>query len=159
MDMQQFRRGLLTASVLASLVLSGCGGNGKADGYGNFESTEIIVSSEASGKLLRFSIEEGDRLEKGAIEALVDTTQLHFTLQQLMAQQKGMATKNHLFGQNRAFTASSAPTCSRMFAVTAALLMKVPLRPGSLKIWRIRLRLLTARLPPLPPATRKLIRR
>jgi len=93
MDMQQFRRGLLTASVLASLVLSGCGGNGKADGYGNFESTEIIVSSEASGKLLRFSIEEGDRLEKGAIEALVDTTQLHFTLQQLMAQQKGMATK------------------------------------------------------------------
>ena len=37
----------------------------------------IIVSSEASGKLLRFSIEEGDRLEKGAIEALVDTTQLH----------------------------------------------------------------------------------
>jgi len=91
--MKSYRKALCSAGILASLALSGCGGGGQPDGYGNFESTEIIVSSESSGKLLSFPVEEGEKLDKGAIAALVDTTQLHFSLQQLLAQQKGMKTK------------------------------------------------------------------
>ncbi|HCD35489.1 MAG TPA: HlyD family secretion protein [Chlorobium sp.] len=91
--MKHFRKAFCSACILTSLLLFGCGGNGQPDGYGNFESTEIIVSSEASGKLLFFPVEEGEKLDKGAVAALVDTTQLHFSLQQLLAQQKGMKTK------------------------------------------------------------------
>ena len=36
----------------------------KADGYGNFEATEITVSSEANGKIIFLKLEEGDLLEK-----------------------------------------------------------------------------------------------
>jgi HlyD family secretion protein len=65
------------------LSAAGCGNNGKADGYGNFESTEVIVSSETTGKLLRFPVREGDLLGKGYPAAQIDTLQLHLTKVQL----------------------------------------------------------------------------
>jgi hypothetical protein len=40
--------------------LFSCGnGNGKADGYGNFEATEITISAENNGKLVQFDVDEG----------------------------------------------------------------------------------------------------
>ncbi|NTV61456.1 MAG: HlyD family efflux transporter periplasmic adaptor subunit [Chlorobiaceae bacterium] len=75
------------------LFSAGCGDNGKSDGYGNFESTEIIVSSETTGKLLQFSVQEGDRLAKGFPVAQVDTLQLHLTKIQL-EKEKASLLKN-----------------------------------------------------------------
>ncbi len=69
--MKHFRKAFCSACILTSLVLFGCGGNGQPDGYGNFESTEIIVSSEASGKLLFFPVEEGEKLDKGQLPLLL----------------------------------------------------------------------------------------
>ena len=41
-------------------LLAACtGGTPKYDATGTFEATEVIVSAEASGKLLSFDIEEG----------------------------------------------------------------------------------------------------
>lgn len=81
----------LTASLsLAALSLSGCGRNDRSDGYGNFESTEIVVSSEATGKLIRYDVDDGVRLDKGQVAAVVDTTQLALDRQQLRAQLKAL---------------------------------------------------------------------
>ncbi len=42
----------------------------KSDAYGNFEATETIVSSESSGKLNEFNVEEGMIIESGDIVVL-----------------------------------------------------------------------------------------
>lgn len=65
--------------------LFSCNNNdNKADGYGNFEATEITISAEANGKLEYLNLEEGDMLEPNTLVGLVDTTQLYFNKQQLI---------------------------------------------------------------------------
>jgi HlyD family secretion protein len=82
---------LLTALLsIGAIVLSGCSHNDRSDGYGNFEATEIVVSSEATGKLIRFDIDEGERLERGQVVAVVDTTQIAFDRRQLQAQRQAL---------------------------------------------------------------------
>ena len=49
------------------------------DAYGNFEAVEILVSSEANGKILRLEIEEGDILVKDQVVGFVDTAELYLT--------------------------------------------------------------------------------
>jgi len=75
---------------LGVFALSGCGNNDRSDGYGNFEATEIVVSSEASGKLIRYDVDDGVRLDKGQVAAVVDTTQLALDRRQLRAQLKAL---------------------------------------------------------------------
>lgn len=49
-----------------ALALLACSGNeSDFDATGTFESTEIIVSSEANGKIMELNLQEGDRLEAG----------------------------------------------------------------------------------------------
>lgn len=69
-----------------ALALSAC--SGKEDDFdvtGTFESTEIIVSSEANGKIMELDLQEGDRLEAGAVTGYVDTMQLYLRKKQLEA--------------------------------------------------------------------------
>ncbi len=75
------------------ITLAGCQKSDKSDGYGNFEATEIIVSSEANGKLELLDAEEGKRLAVNSIVAVVDTTQLHFVRTQLQAERESLAAK------------------------------------------------------------------
>ena len=75
--------------------------NEKADGYGNFEATEITVSAEANGKLLSFNVEEGNQLEANTPIGLIDTTQLYLSKMQLIASQKTIASKSeNVLSQN-----------------------------------------------------------
>ena len=61
--------------VLAVIILTGCKNKtGEADAYGNFEATEVIISSETSGRILQFAKDEGSQIGMGEIIALVDTT-------------------------------------------------------------------------------------
>lgn len=54
---------LLAATLLG---LSSCGNKrGDYDASGTFEATEVIVSSEANGKIMQFNIEEGQLLKAG----------------------------------------------------------------------------------------------
>lgn len=55
------------------------------DASGVFEATEILVSAEANGKIMEFSVKEGDRLDAGMIVGYVDTTQLYLKKKQLMS--------------------------------------------------------------------------
>ena len=84
---------LLSVSVL-SLLLIACSQEEKADGYGNFEATEITVSAEANGKLEFLKVEEGQFVEKGKVLGLVDTLQLYLSKQQLLAAKATVASKS-----------------------------------------------------------------
>lgn len=68
------------------LFLVACNrGDGDFDATGTFEATEILVSSEANGKIMELNIEEGDRLDAGALIGYVDSTQLYLKKMQLSA--------------------------------------------------------------------------
>lgn len=65
----------------------------RSDAYGNFEAVETIVSAEASGKILQFNVEEGQKLEQDAIVGYIDTVQLHLKKLQIAEQKKTVGTK------------------------------------------------------------------
>lgn len=86
---------IITLISLTTLLLS-CDRNGdRADGYGNFEATETVISAEANGKLLFFNVEEGDILQENVIVGVVDTVQLSLKKDQLLA------SKNTIFSKSR----------------------------------------------------------
>lgn len=75
-----------TLIAAALLSLAACNrGDGDFDATGTFEATEILVSSEANGKIMELNIEEGDRLDAGALIGYVDSTQLYLKKMQLSA--------------------------------------------------------------------------
>ena len=58
----------VTIFSLISFSLPSCTRSGSEhDASGVFEATEILVSSELSGKILELDIEEGDSVEAGAV--------------------------------------------------------------------------------------------
>lgn len=83
----------LTLFILISLI-SCSKNNEKADGYGNFEATEVTISAEANGKIDYLKLEEGDVLEPNMQVGLVDTTQLYFNKQQLIASKSTVLSKS-----------------------------------------------------------------
>lgn len=83
-NMKRLSSCTLIATVL--LGLAACNrGDGNFDATGTFEATEILVSSEANGKIMELDIEEGDRLDAGAMVGYIDTTQLYLKKMQLSA--------------------------------------------------------------------------
>ncbi|GBF17876.1 putative efflux pump membrane fusion protein [Arenibacter sp. NBRC 103722] len=86
---------LILTSLLMS-ILGSCTGNGdKADGYGNFEATEITISAEANGKILFLDAEEGNVLAQNKVVGVIDTVQLSLKRDQLLA------SKNTIFSKSR----------------------------------------------------------
>lgn len=72
--------------VVTLFLFSSCREETKtSDAYGNFEASSTIVASEANGRLLFLNVEEGQKLEKETLVALVDTTNLHLQKLQLQA--------------------------------------------------------------------------
>ena len=73
------------------MMLSACeNGTPDYDATGTFEATEVIVSAEAAGKLLRLEVEEGTKLKAGEEIGLVDTVQLYLKKLQLEASMKSV---------------------------------------------------------------------
>ena len=75
---------LLSALVI---LLAACRHSEDYDATGIFEATTVTVSAETSGKLVSFTIDEGDSLLAGQQAALVDTTLLALQRKQLHSQQ------------------------------------------------------------------------
>ena|ERR1051326_391156 len=72
-------------------VLAACNNEkNKFDASGSFETEETIISSEASGVLKLFSVEEGQELKAGQTIGYVDSTQLYLKKKQLEAQIKAV---------------------------------------------------------------------
>ena len=78
------RRIWICAAV--SLTVTACGRGGDFDATGTFEATEVVVSAEAAGRILRFDAEEGDVLGAGRQVGAIDTVQLYLQKLQLERQ-------------------------------------------------------------------------
>jgi HlyD family secretion protein len=83
-----------TLIILASLFLMACKNKtDQADAFGNFEATEIIVSAETNGRIVRFDPIEGMNIVKGAEIALIDTTILQLQKAEIDAGMKSVRTR------------------------------------------------------------------
>jgi HlyD family secretion protein len=72
----------------------------KSDGFGNFETDEVIISAENGGKILALSYHEGEKITKGTLVAVTDTTNLVLQRIQLSAQKESiLAQKAGLYAQ------------------------------------------------------------
>ncbi|HMT73527.1 MAG TPA: HlyD family efflux transporter periplasmic adaptor subunit [Chitinophagaceae bacterium] len=81
--------------ILGSItVLASCkSGNGKYDATGTFEANEVIVSSELSGKILSFSVEEGMMLAKDTVVGTVDAANITLQKEQVEASVAALSEK------------------------------------------------------------------
>ena len=86
-------KNVLFYAILLSLTAACGNGNGDYDASGTFESTEIIVSAEANGKIMRFNVEEGDLLKDGQEVGYIDTVQLYLKKMQLLTSVKSVQSR------------------------------------------------------------------
>lgn len=80
--------------LLLSSLFSCSENTDKADGYGNFEATEVTISSESNGKIQYLNLKEGDVLQALTQVGLVDTIQLYYTKQQLIASKQTIYSRS-----------------------------------------------------------------
>ncbi len=106
-------RKYLCIAALVVLSISCNSHSNEPDASGVFEATEIIVSSEASGRILSMEVQEGDELELNQLIALIDTTQLYLKLKQLEASVKGVRSRNPNVGVQIAATQQQIETARR----------------------------------------------
>jgi len=79
--------------LLGIVLLNACTPEENPDAYGNFEDDAVVVSAENAGKLINYQVEEGKQLNKGALVAIIDTTQFHLKKQVLLAGMKTIDSK------------------------------------------------------------------
>jgi len=81
----------LTIMALSSLFLLSCSnGDEDYDATGSFEATEVIVSSQATGRVLELNVNEGEQLQAGQVVGRIDSTQLYLQKMSLLANAKGI---------------------------------------------------------------------
>ena len=79
--------------LVLALAITSCGKGNKAyDASGVFESTEVTVSAEGNGKIMCLDLQEGDRLEAGAVVGCIDTVQLYLSKIQLEASRRAVGS-------------------------------------------------------------------
>ena len=72
--------------LFAALLLVACGDKDNTfDATGTFEATEVTVSAEQTGKLLRFDVQEGGKVMAGAEVGCIDTVPLYLKARQIGA--------------------------------------------------------------------------
>ncbi len=87
-------RPLGRALLLGALAASACTPKVEPDAYGNVEATEVVVSAEVAGRLVAYTVEDGQTLAAGAVVATIDPTQLTLQRDQIVAQK--MATSSRI---------------------------------------------------------------
>ena len=75
---------------LSFLLFSCSNGSEEYDATGSFEATEIIVSSQANGRILALHVNEGEQLQKEQIVGRIDSTQLYLQKMSLLSNAKGV---------------------------------------------------------------------
>jgi HlyD family secretion protein len=84
---------IFTTAFIVLLFIS-CGKtDSDFDAAGSFETTEILVSAEAQGRIMQFDIEEGQSVTENQIVGYIDSTQLFLKKEQLIASQKGLQSR------------------------------------------------------------------
>lgn len=76
--------------IAAMLLAVSCGKESEFDAQGTFEATEVVISSEANGKILDFDVVEGSIVEADKPVGAIDSVQLHLQRKQLLAQHSAL---------------------------------------------------------------------
>ena len=128
--------------ILFTIGLISCNkNNDKADGYGNFEATEVTISSEANGKIDFLKVEEGDIIEPKSQVGLIDTLQLYLSKQQLIASKNTVSSKSANVLSQKSVLAEQLKTAQiektriqNMFSENAATKRQVDEIDGKVKV-------------------------
>jgi len=75
------------AALLIASLLGGCARKAEPDAYGNVEATEVVVGAEATGRLLTYTVTDGQAVQAGSLVGTIDAVQLNFERDQIAAQQ------------------------------------------------------------------------
>lgn len=86
-------RNVLTGFSSIILLVSCNNNKSDFDASGVFEATEVIVSSESSGKIHDFSVQEGQEIKAGEMVGFIDTVQLYLRKMQLIANVKAIQSR------------------------------------------------------------------
>ena len=76
--------------IAAVVLAASCSTEAEFDAQGTFEATEVVVSSEATGRILNFEVEEGMTISANETVGAIDSVQLHLQRKQLVAQQSAL---------------------------------------------------------------------
>ncbi len=106
----------------ASLLLAAACRKEVADAYGNFEATEVTVSAEAAGRVLRLDAEEGTRLTASAEVGLIDTTTLALQRGELVARREAARARGREVDANAAALETQRVIAQRELERTRRLL-------------------------------------
>jgi HlyD family secretion protein len=85
---------IVLIALIAISMLTACkNGNGNADASGTFEANEVIVSAESSGKLISFTVEEGQLIAKDSVVGTVDATNISLQKEQVESSIQALGEK------------------------------------------------------------------
>ena len=76
--------------VLPLLAIVSCNNEPDYDAQGTFEATEVVLSSEGTGRILSFDVTEGEIINANSVVGVIDSLQLHLQREQLKAQQSAL---------------------------------------------------------------------
>lgn len=83
---------IVMASFLTAFTACNKGDN-NADATGTFEADEVVVSSELSGKLISFTVQEGMTISKDSVIGMVDAKNISLQQEQVEASIKALNEK------------------------------------------------------------------
>jgi HlyD family secretion protein len=102
-------------AFLLSAIVSCNNKKAAYDASGTFETTETIVSAEATGQIKIFNMNEGEAIKAGQYIGYIDTVQLHLKKLQLQAQIHSLLTKSpDIPAQTSAYSKQLAVTQSNL---------------------------------------------
>jgi HlyD family secretion protein len=91
---KMFMKKIITGVVIIAVLLTACNRNKVTyDAAGTFEVDEVIVSSELTGKLLSFDINEGDSIPKNKVVGTIDAENLSLQRDQVQASIEALKDK------------------------------------------------------------------
>jgi len=92
--MRSFRNIILFAIILLSVI--SCGKKrGNYDASGSFEATEVLVSPQVAGQIMRLDVERGQSLKANEEVGYIDTVQLYLKKKQLLASMKSVDSRSY----------------------------------------------------------------
>ena len=88
------KQGIYTIAACMSVFFMACKGNDKKfDASGTFETDEVIVSSELTGKLLSFTVQEGQTIPRDSVVGIIDAENLSLQKEQVEASINALSEK------------------------------------------------------------------
>ena len=80
-------------AAVALVLAAACSPKAQPDAYGNVEATEVVVGAEAAGRLVTYTVVEGQTLAAGARVGAIDATQVALERDQAAAQRAATASR------------------------------------------------------------------